>query len=126
MDVLEFTGSLEVRPRSGSTLLDQSLIFARLLSEKLLLKAKLSTRYDLTADGAQTVNLGGLAGAHVLLIESNSRVLVRLTSVEGTTQAVPVDGLCFLVCESEPFTAVDLTRPPGVETTVQVFLGEKL
>lgn len=126
MDILELAGSLEARPSPNSGLGDQSLVFQRTLSEKLLLKAKLSTRYDLTLDSVQVVSLGGLASAHVILIEATSRVLVRLTSADGAQQSVPVDGFLLLFAETHSYTAVDLTRPAGVQTTVQVFLGEKL
>ncbi len=126
LEVFELTGSFGARPTSGFAPADQAAIVARTLVESLLLKGKQASRYDLTVDGAQTVSLGGLSQAHVIVLESTSRVVVRLTSAEGATQAIPVDGLLVLMSESEAFTAIDLARAAGVETIVQVFLGEKL
>jgi hypothetical protein len=38
---------------------------------------------------------------------------------------VPVDGVFIVISRSVPFTAIDLTRVPGVTTTVRAFIGQR-
>ena len=97
------------------------------LQEKLALSNRVSARYVLDVDTAVTVNLTGLAEVHFVLVKVSAgagRVRVRLTSADGSAQSVPVDGFLLLFCRNTPVTALDLTRTAGVETTVELLLGE--
>jgi hypothetical protein len=81
--------------------------------------------YDLTADAAQVVSFGGCAHGNVLVVKAlGGKVRLRITSADGSQQAVPVDSFLVLISLSVPFTAVDITREAGVETFVQTFIGQ--
>jgi hypothetical protein len=80
----------------------------------------------LSGDAPVSIPLGSLTGAHVILIQTTGRVRVRLTSADGSQQAVPADPLLILLTPlAAPVTALDLTRTAGVTTEATVFLGEK-
>lgn len=81
--------------------------------------------YLLAADAVQAVAFGGVANAHVVMIFADRKIKVRLTSADGATQVVPIDGFLGLINETVPFTAIDLQRVAGQETKVKVFIGEK-
>lgn len=124
MDVFELTGSYSATPASGSDP-EETADVIKALAESLLLKGKLVARYALASDSVQTVSLGGLTNVHVLILKTSGKVRTRLTSTDGSSQAIPVDSFLALVTESVAITAIDLTRVTGVDTVVQVFLGEK-
>ena len=87
--------------------------------------SSMTSAYNLTVDGPVNVDFGTLDGANVIFIKTiGGRVVVRLTSAAGTTQAVPVDSILFLICTSEPITAIDLERVAGQDTRVNVALGQ--
>lgn len=126
MDIFELTGGYIARPASQAAA-DASSSVARNLAESLLLQNKeAGTRYDLTSDAPVPVAFGACGAAHVVVIQTTGSVVARLTSSAGATQAIPVGPLAVILSADTPFTAIDLTRPAGVETTVQVFLGEKV
>jgi hypothetical protein len=81
--------------------------------------------YDLVSDAPVNVAFGGVSSASVVNIFSNRLITVRLSSPAGLQQSIPVDGWLVLGAKSAPFTAIDLTRVPGQETQVKVFLGQK-
>jgi hypothetical protein len=80
----------------------------------------------LSADAPLSVSFGSgvVSAAVVILKATGGKVRARLTSADGSQQAVPVDDLLVLISQSVPITAIDLTRVPGVLTTVDVFLGQ--
>jgi hypothetical protein len=83
-------------------------------------------QYSLNADAAQAVSFGGLSSANVVVVKSvGGKVRVRLTSADGSQQAVPVDSLLVLISSAVAITAIDLTRVSGTLTTVTVTLGAK-
>lgn len=85
-----------------------------------------TSEYELSSDSPQSVAFGGLASASVVLIKATGgKVRVRLTSADGTSQAIPVDSLLLILSESVAYTAIDLTRVSGTLTTVAVTLAEK-
>jgi hypothetical protein len=94
-------------------------------NEKVLLAKKQFADVALDADPAEAVPFGDLTNAHVVMIKTNRKVTVRLTTTEGATQIVPVDTVLQLISESVPYTAIDLQRVVGQSTSVKVFLGEK-
>lgn len=94
-------------------------------AEGIILAKRHYTEPTLDADAVEAVSFGDVTSAHVVLIKSDKKVTVRLTSVEGAIQIVPVDTLLYLISESVPYTAIDLTRVAGQSTTVKILLGEK-
>lgn len=94
--------------------------------EKLVLLHKQPEDLYLVDDAVATVPFGDVTDAHLVLIKTDKKVTVRLTSAEGATQIVPVDSLLYLICETVPYTAIDVQREAGVETNVKVLLGEKV
>jgi hypothetical protein len=80
----------------------------------------------LDVDTPVAVNFGsGVTSAAVVVLKATGgKVRARLTSADGSQQAVPVDDQLLLVSQSVPIIAIDLTRVPGVLTSVDVFLGQ--
>lgn len=84
--------------------------------------------YTLDTDATTTVSLAslGLASASMVFVKAiGGRVRVRLTSANGTLQALPdADPVAFILSRHMPITAIDLTRPAGSSTVrVRVALG---
>lgn len=85
-----------------------------------------STVYVLSSDSAQTVSLGSLSAVNVLQLRVvGNKVRVRITSSDGTTQAIPVDSFLCIISDSVDITAIDLTRTVGSESTVYVTICQK-
>lgn len=75
----------------------------------------------LGTDTPEAIAFGDLTGAHVVLLKATGgKVRARLTSTDGSQQAVPVDDVLFLVSRSVPITAIDLTRVVGSSDTPRV------
>lgn len=95
------------------------------IDEELVLTEKFYNSIPLNTDAPVTVNFGGVTNAHVLILKATGgKIRARLTSTDGAAQAVPVDDMHVSISRSTPITALDLTRLPGVVTTVDVFLGQ--
>lgn len=124
-DTLKFTGDLMTTPAVGapSGRASVRVPFDEVLS---LTGALPVATYELTSDSPQAVAFGGLADVAFVMVRlvSGGRVRVRLTSAEGSAQAVPVDEFLILKSRRSPFTAMDLTRDAGVASVVEVFLGK--
>lgn len=115
----EFSSSTTAGDPSGE------LELSSIVEEAVSLANKAVGRYDLTSDAEQSVNLGGLSGVNVLVVKATGgKVKVKLTSADGSAQAVPVDGFAILISRSVPFTAMSLTRVAGTETIVNLFMGQ--
>lgn len=96
------------------------------IDERVALVNKLIGQYDLTVDTAVAVNFAGLTNVNVLVVKAiGGKVRVRITSADGSAQAIPVDGFLSLISLSVPITAIDLTRVVGTSTTVEIFLGQR-
>lgn len=81
----------------------------------------------LGTDTPESIAFGDLASANVVwLAVTGGKVRARLTSADGTQQAVPVDDLLIIVSRSVPFTAIDLTRVTGQTPRVTYVLGQKI
>lgn len=92
----------------------------------MMLATEQYSQITLTADAPVVLPLGGLADANVLIVKAvGGKVTVRITSSDGSQQAVPVDSFLALISASTPMTAVDVARSPGVQTVVKYFLGQK-
>lgn len=124
-DFLRLTGDAATQPSTGVPSFDPQVVFTH-LDETIELKRKLEVEYDLTADPAQDVTLGGLAAVNILLIKvaEGASVKVGITWSGGTLQVLPVDSLLQLISLTEEITAIQLTRTSGIDTTVKLFLGE--
>jgi hypothetical protein len=123
-DSFKLLGSYEVSPLGSSLSFAPSVVAQ--INEARTLKFKHLQDIDLTADAPVNVSFGGVANAHVVVMKAvGGKVRARLTSAEGSQQAVPFDTYFILMSESAPVTAIDLTRVAGTTTSVRVFLGEK-
>lgn len=80
----------------------------------------------LGSDTPESVAFGDLASASAVWMQvTGGKVRARLTSADGTQQAIPVDDLFILVSRSVPITAIDLTRVTGQTPRVTFVLGQK-
>ena len=120
----KLSGAFTAEPDSGTTSGNPSTEVV--LADTIRLTKRHSTVMDLTSDSAASIGFGGLTNAHVISIRaSGGKIRVRLTSTDGSTQAIPVDPYVLVLCREVPVTAIDLTRVAGTSTTVFVFLGEE-
>lgn len=119
--LFQLSGSYSTTPEEGGAAPE----VGRTFNEKLPLSRQAVGTYDLSSDSPVDVDFGGLAGVNVLIVKVvGGKVTLRLTSADGTDQAVPVDSFFALVDRTVTLTAIDLTRTPSTSTRVQVFLGE--
>lgn len=123
-DTLQISGAWSSTPLVSDPACGTPSITAP-IAETLQLKERQLWEDLLTADPAVAVAFGGVANAHVVIVKTNKKVRLRLTSADGSAQAVPVDGFLQLITKTVPYTAIDVTRVAGVDTKVKVFLGEK-
>ena len=96
------------------------------LDELLYVEQQMQNTYVLDGDSPVSVQFGTLSAANAVFVKADGKVRVRLTSADGSQQSVPVDSVLLLTCQATGITAIDLTRVAGVDTTVEVFLGQKL
>ena len=119
---MDLTGTVRVRPLLGTVPISGDFSSAAPVQESVGLVKKVDVVLSLDADSAEVVNLGDLAGVHVLctrvLTAGAGTVLVRLTHADGTLQVVPVDPFLYVVTNTSPITALTLQRSIGVATTV--------
>ena len=124
MDTFTLTGAFETKPTSGSLSGVPSLVAS--LDERVQLENKSIQYFDLTGDAPVSVLFPTSFDCNVLVVKvDGGKARVRLTSSDGSTQSVPVDGFLVLMTYSVPITAIDLTRAPGVQVQVQVFMGDQ-
>ena len=123
-DVFAITGSYSATPASGSPSGDPIITSA--LDERQMLATEQYSQLTLTSDTPAALPFGGLTEATALIVKVvGGKVRVRITSADGSQQAVPVDSFLALMSASVPLTAVDVTRTAGVQTIVRYFLGQK-
>lgn len=123
-DIFAITGSYSATPASGTPSADPIITAA--LDERLMLATEQYSQLTLTSDSPVALPLGGLSAINALIVKCvGGKVRVRITSADGSQQAVPVDTFLALMSASVPMTAVDVTRTPGVQTIVRYFLGQK-
>lgn len=83
----------------------------------------------LTTDSPESIAFGDLTSAHVIWLKvAGGKVRARLTSADGTQQAIPVDDWLALVTRTVPVTAIDLTRVAASADTPRVTfaIGQKI
>ena len=122
-DQFSLTGSYVTSPQVGSPSAIAGL--AAPIDEELVLTAKYYDTITLSGDSPVTVNFGGVTNGHVVILKATgAKVRARITSADGSQQAVPFDSFFSNICRTVPITAIDLTRTAGILTTVDVFLGQ--
>jgi hypothetical protein len=123
-DAFALTGSYTTTPNTGAPSLLAGL-GAPIDEEFQISEKALVAGLDLSVDSAVVIPFGSVTNANIVIIKSPvNKVKARLTSADGSVQAIPVDGVLILISQTVPFTALDLTRLPGVDTVVDVFLGQ--
>lgn len=123
-DTFSLQGSLQTTPAVGAPSGFFTLIAQ--LDEQLVLGVKRQDEVALTVDTPVAVAFGGVANAHVVMLKTiGGKIRARLTSADGSTQAVPVDSFALVMSRTVPVTAIDLTRVTGQATTVEIFLGQR-
>jgi len=122
-DSFNLVGTYGTSPPSGT--IAAASICAN-ISEALSLTRKDLDTISLDTDAPLAVNFGsGVTQAAVAILKATGgKVRARITSADGSQQSIPVDDLLVLISQSVPITGIDLTRVPGVLTTVSVFLGQ--
>lgn len=123
-DTFSLQGSLQTTPAVGAPSGFFTLIAQ--LDEQLVLGVKRQDEVALTVDTPVAVAFGGVTNAHVIMLKTvGGKIRARLTSADGSTQAIPVDSFALVMSRSVPVTAIDLTRVTGQATTVEIFLGQR-
>ena len=122
-DTYLLSGSWDVQP-SGGIFVSGCPDITTPINETLQLGQKQLFETTLTVDSPVVVDFGGVVDASVVFISCDRKVRARLTSSDGTDQAIPVDGLFQLIARTVFVTALDLTRVVGQDTKVKVFLGQ--
>ncbi len=122
--ILELQGSVTIDNQAG--MVSGQPAVAASINERMTSTSDLSAKYILTADTAQSVNLGGLANVNFLSVRAvGGKIRVRITSSDGTSQSIPVDPILVLRSDSVNITALDLTRLANTETEVHIVLAER-
>lgn len=124
-DKFTSTGSWGTSPQTGSLLSSGAPSMSAPVNVSVMLSQKNFDDYVLVADAVVPVAFGGVTNAHVIEIESDRKIKVRLTSADGAAQVIAVDGRLELISKTVPYTAIDLQRVAGQETRVKVFIGQK-
>lgn len=125
-DKFSSQGQWTVVPQTGSLLASGATSLTTPVKEDVTLALYNGPDvYKLVADAVQAVAFGGVANANVVEITSDRKIKVRLTSADGALQIIAVDGKLELISRTAPYTAIDLQRVAGQETTVRVFIGQK-
>jgi|WetSurSiteA1Bulk_404760.scaffolds.fasta_scaffold44627_2 hypothetical protein len=121
-DQFSLSGSWSTTPLGGSTSLEPVLTTS--INESTTIDRKMNVLVVLTVDTAISVAFGSLAGVNIIIVKSDAKVKMKLTSSDGAAQTIPVDSVFLLICESSDITAIDFTREPGIDTNVNVFLAK--
>lgn len=124
-DLFKLSGQWGTSPQTGSLLASGAASLLAPINESVILAQKNFDDYRLLVDTPIAVAFGGVTNAHVVVVFTDRKIRVRLTSADGAAQAVPVDGYLTIISDAVPFTAIDLTRVAAQETRVKVFIGEK-
>lgn len=124
-DRFVLSGSYTTTPLGGEPSFDPNIDSP--IDEAIQLSNKHIDTIDLGVDTPVAVSFGGLTNANIIMLKSTAGVKVRarITSADGTDQAIPFDTFLVLMSMDVPVTAIDLTRLTGTPTQVRVFLGEE-
>lgn len=120
----DLTGGVTTTPLDGFTSLAPN-VDSEISEAMVLARSPTAYEVDLTVDTPMPVQLGGNSSVNVVILKSvGGKVKARITSADGTTQAVPFDSVLIITSRSVPITAIDLTRAPATPCTVRVYLGQ--
>lgn len=124
-DRFKLSGGYTTTPLGGEPSFAQNI--DAVIDEVVDLARKKADTITLDVDTPVAISFGGLTETNIIILKSTSgvKVVARLTSAAGALAPVPFDTFIILMSMDEPYTAIDLTRPAGVETDVLVFLGEE-
>lgn len=123
-DLFSIQGSYTATPASGSPSADPMITAP--INENLTLGTELASQITLNVDGPVSLPFGGLSAVNALIVKCvGGKIVVRLTSLDGSSQAIPVDSFLALISASADITAVSVERTPATQTVVKYFLGEK-
>lgn len=122
---LALEGNLIVTPLEAGWGVSTTPVF---FSEALAVARKIYDEIWLSDNTTINIAFGGLSEVNVLFIQAvGGKVKLRVTSTDGSQQALPVDPIQLLVSKSVGITALDITRDSTVTNTVKVavFLAQK-
>ena len=120
---LALTGLLDATPTATTGM---GAKFLANFDVRMNLQHELATDFELTVDTAVAVPFGALTEVNVVYILAvGGKIRVRVTSSDGTTQAIPCDPYCLLISNSVGITAIDVMRVAATPTTVTVFVAKK-
>ncbi len=122
-DTFKLDGHYSIRPPINSTTLSGDMSIESDLHEELALTLKYSQLLQLTVDGPQVINMGGITSAALLIVKSDFPISLILTSILGVA-VVPVDKFIAMITSTQPITALSVQRPTGLLTTVRLTLGQ--
>lgn len=123
--IAKFCGSLDVSSAAALLGSGQAQVAAA-YQEQLSVDGVLVTNLTLSSDSPVSVSLGPLSGVNLLSIRAvGGKIRVRVTSSDGSSQALPVDPVLVLMSDSVDITAIDLTRTADIETEVFIVMAEK-
>ena len=122
---LEASGARRVVPTAAdddgiSTVViptDSSVVFEQIYA---------AGEFDLTSDAPVSINLGAVSATinFIVVRVKGGYVKVDLTSTLGMASLF-VEPRIELRSDNNPYTVLTLTRPVGVEVTVNVFVGKR-
>lgn len=124
MDTFKLLGRYYIKPPVTSNTLSGDMTIESDLDEELALSLKYSQLMQLSVDGAQSVNMGGITSAALVIVKSDLPVALLLTSIMGVSSIIPVDNFIALITSTNPITAIALQRPTGLFTNVRMTLGQ--
>jgi len=127
--MLRLNGSVTITPLGGQLLGPSSRVPSTEVpfDEPVALSAYMVQSLVLDTDSPMSVPFGGVSSVNFLSVKAiDGKVRVRLTSADGSAQAVPVDGLLVVQTDSVPITSIDVMRVAGTQTSVEVILGQKV
>lgn len=123
-DLFSLQGSYTAAPAGGSPSADPMITAP--INENMTLGTETASQITLNVDGPVSLPFGGLSVVNALVIKCvGGKITVRITSSDGSTQAIPVDSFLALTSSTVDITAIEVERVPATQTIVKYFLGEK-
>jgi hypothetical protein len=121
-DALTFKGELRVTPQVGNPSGDATV--DELVDESLVVEDSVMQKFSLLSDSQAIVSFGALASARMVQIKVvGGPVQAALSFGLVADQIISVDSLAVLFSEAAPYTGLKLTRAPGKDTAVRLFLA---
>jgi hypothetical protein len=122
-EVFSFASNFQTVPSGGSSCCSDGPDTNESINFRALLASHQSKAVQLTSDSSFAVGFDGTI-ANVLIIQSDQRILASYTSTLVASQVIPVDPFNIIVSRTAPFSALVLTRQPGILTNVRIFMGQ--